>query len=267
MGKYWLDNGLFPVPPVDEQRAIASFLDRETARIDALIAKKQQQVELLQEKRAALITHAVTGGLDPKVKMKDSGVESLGAIPEHWKVQAVWMLFSSGRGRVISNIEIADSPGQYPVYSSQTENNGVMGYVNTFDFEGEYLTWTTDGANAGTVFARHGRFNCTNVCGTLRAKADLDYTFFCHALNQSTPWFVRHDINPKLMNNVMSSIRVQVPPIEEQSAIAASLDWETSRIDALIERITESISLLREYYTTLISAAVTGKIDVRKEVA
>ncbi len=84
LGKYWIDNGLFPVPPIVEQRDIALFLDRETARIDVLIEKKQRQIELLQEKRIALISHAVTKGLNPKAKMKDSGIEWLGEIPEHW---------------------------------------------------------------------------------------------------------------------------------------------------------------------------------------
>ena len=202
----------------------------------------------------------------PYPKYKPSGIEWLGEVPEHWEVVPVWMLFALGRGRVISNLEIADNAGIYPVFSSQTENDGIMGHLNTFDFDGEYLTWTTDGANAGTVFARNGKFNCTNVCGTLKAKTHLSYVFFGHALGQATSWFVRYDINPKLMNNVMASIRVQVPPSDEQRAIATFLDRETARIDALIEKVRQSIDLLREYRTALISAAVTGKIDVRKEV-
>jgi type I restriction enzyme S subunit len=263
LGKYWLDNGLFPVPPLDEQQAIAAFLDRETERIDALVAKKERQIELLQEKRTALISHAVTKGLNPNAKMKDSGIEWLGEIPEHWEVKTVWMLFYLGRGRVISNIEISENSGDYPVFSSQTENNGILGHIATFDFEGDYLTWTTDGANAGTVFEHHDRFNCTNVCGTLKAKYELNYTFFRHIINQATKWFVRHDINPKLMNNVMASIRILAPPFEEQNAIAAFLDRETAQIDALIEKVRDSIEMLHEYRIALISAAVTGKIDVR----
>ena len=198
---------------------------------------------------------------------KPSGIEWLGEIPEHWEVKPVWMLFALGRGRVISNLEIADNPGEYSVFSSQTENDGILGYTSTFDFEGEYLTWTTDGANAGTVFVRRGKFNCTNVCGTMKAKCELNYLFFNHALNQATAWFVRHDINPKLMNNVMASIRVQVPPKDEQHAIAALLARETARIDALIWKVGKSIASLHEYRTALISAAVTGKIDVREEVS
>src|SRR3972149_7318645 len=105
-------------------------------------------------------------------RYKPSGTEWLGDIPEHWDIATVGRLNNAGRGRVISAIEIGENGGDYPVYSSQTENNGVMGYLNTYDFEGKYVTWTTDGANAGTVFYREGKFNCTNVCGTIKLKKD-----------------------------------------------------------------------------------------------
>ena len=174
------------------------------------------------------------------------------------------MLFRLGRGRVISNEEIMDNPGPYPVYSSQTEREGVMGYLDTFDFEGEYITWTTDGANAGTVFYRTGQFNCTNVCGTLLpSRNDLDLQFFRHAINNLTDRFVRQDINPKLMNNVMAGIRVQFPPLPEQSAIVVFLNQETAKIDTLSEKAKAVIERLNERRSALISAAVTGKIDVR----
>ena len=257
------------VPPVSEQRAIASFLDRETAGIDALVAKKQRLIELLREKRGALISQAVTRGLTPNVPMKDSGVEWLGQIPAHWEIKAVWTLFDLGRGRVLSHEDIQDNPGPFPVYSSQTEHDGVMGYLANYDFDGEYLTWTTDGAKAGSVFLRQGRFNCTNVCGTLRAARSVavNSSFFRDALSMATGWYVRHDINPKLMNDVMARIRVPVPPFIEQRAIADYVDRETARIDALVEKAREAIDLLKELRAALISAAVTGRIDLRKPAA
>jgi len=147
---------------------------------------------------------------------KESGIEWLREIPEHWDVRAIWTLFALGRGRVISHEEIHENPGEYPVYSSQTEEKGVMGYIGTHDFDGEYLTWTTDGAKAGTVFARQGKFNCTNVCSTLKlfTSNDVELHYLRDILNIATKWFVRHDINPKLMNNVMARIRVAVPPLD-----------------------------------------------------
>jgi len=143
--------------------------------------------------------------------MKDSGIEWIGEVPEEWKTQPVWTLFFIGRGRVISQEEIAECSGMYPVYSSQTENNGILGFIDSYDFEGDYVTWTTDGANAGTVFNRSGKFTCTNVCGTLKPKKDISNLFASFALNIATKEFIRYDINPKLMNNVMSSIRIPFP--------------------------------------------------------
>jgi type I restriction enzyme S subunit len=108
LGKYGLDNALFFVPPVDEQHAIAAFLDRETGRIDALIARKQRQIELLQEKHAALISHAVTKGLDPAASMKDSGIEWLGKIPARWEIaqlRRVVTKFVDYRGRTPTKVD------------------------------------------------------------------------------------------------------------------------------------------------------------------
>jgi type I restriction enzyme S subunit len=254
----------FPLPPKSEQHAIAAFLDRETAKIDALIAEQQRLIELLQEKRQAVISHAVTKGLNPDAPMKDSGIEWLGEVPAHWNIMPVWLLFELGRGRVISHNEIADNPGPYPVYSSQTQNDGAMGQIGTFDYDGDYLTWTTDGAHAGTVFQRRGRFNCTNVCGTLKARSNmvsLDYA--CRAIQSATGYFVRHDINPKLMNNVMSGIRIPVPPDEEQAGIVSRVAELVETAERLSAEMGKAIFLLQERRSALISAAVTGQIDVR----
>ncbi len=257
---------VLPVPDKAEQEAIATFLDRETSKIDALIQKKHRLIALLNEKRSALISRAVTKGLDPGVPMRASGVEWIGNVPAHWEVKKVWMIFELGRGRVISHDEIHQHRGPYPVYSSQTANEGVMGSIDTYDFSGDYLTWTTDGARAGTVFARTGQFNCTNVCGTLKPRKDMDLLFMRHALDQATSWFVRHDINPKLMNNVMAAIQVQSPPVEEQSDIGSTISSIEARTAPLEAKIKSATERLQEYRAALISAAVTGQIDVRNEV-
>ena len=105
----------------------------------------------------------------------------------------------------------------YPVYSSQTSNDGVMGYLDTYDFDGEYITWTTDGANAGTVFYRNGQFNCTNVCGTIKVGKSSDAYFLSTILQTATARYVSTNLaNPKLMNNTMASIVVRIPDIKIQ---------------------------------------------------
>lgn len=259
-----MGNMPFLSPPISEQETIATFLDRETTHIDALIEEQKRLIELLKEKREAVISNAVTKGLDPNVPMTDSGVEWLGEVPVHWDILPIWMMFELGRGRVISHSEMLDSNGRYPVYSSQTERDGVMGNIDTYDFDGDYLTWTTDGANAGTVFRRHGKFNCTNVCGTLKpSRNDVDLDYLWSAVSISTKAFIRHDINPKLMNGVMASIRIPVPPAYEQKQIAHHLSHSLSQMEPLAQEADRLIARLQERRAALISAAVTGKIDVR----
>ncbi len=117
------------------------------------------------------------------------------------------------------------------MYSSQTSNDGIMGYLDTFDFEGEYISWTTDGANAGTVFYRNGRFNCTNVCGLIIVKQEYDTQFIALALSMNAKKYVSANLaNPKLMNGAMSSVLVPIPfdedgevDMEEQRRIAGIL--------------------------------------------
>lgn len=198
---------------------------------------------------------------------KDSGIEWIGQVPKNWDIAPIRALCYLGRGRVISNEEIANNFGEYPVYSSQTVEDGMMGRLNTYDFDGEYVTWTTDGANAGTVFHRQGRFNCTNVCGTLKTKAGKIFLkYLPYVLNLGTKCYVRYDINPKLMNNEMAGIRVPVPEHAEQKAIANYLDRKTAQIDELIAKKERMIDLLKEERTAIINQAVTKGLDPKVEM-
>ena len=201
-------------------------------------------------------------------KYKPSGNDWIGEIPEHWSLATVGRVSNIGRGRVISNVEIGENAGEYPVYSSQTENNGVMGYLNTFDFDGEYVTWTTDGANAGTVFHRKGKFNCTNVCGTIQPKnwEQIDLRYLPYFLNLGTRYSVRLDINPKLMNNMMAKIPFVIPPKKEQATIANYLDDKTAQIDTLIANKQKLIELLKEERTAIINHAVTKGINPKAKL-
>lgn len=249
------------LPDLDTQRQIAHFLDHETARIDLLIEKKQRLVALLGEKAKANKLALVTG--QRIGEQKQTGILWAPLIPQHWEERAVWMLFELGRGRVMSHEYIAENEGEYPIYSSQTANDGVMGFINTYDFDGDYLTWTTDGAKAGTVFCRSGKFNCTNVCGTLRPLSrSVDLNYAQVALDTATDFFVRHDINPKLMNGVMSKIRIPYPPLDEQSRIGDAIDHIEKSFKPIRDKNRASIDRLKEYRSALITAAVTGQIDV-----
>lgn len=255
-----------PIPSLTCQDEIGQYLDRKTTLIDSLIEKTVRKIELLKEKRTSLINEVVTKGLNPDVEMKDSGVEWIGEIPSHWGFSKVGRHFQIGRGRVISKEEIDSNSGDFPVYSSQTTNDGELGKISTYDFEGEYVTWTTDGANTGTCFHREGRFNTTNVCGMLKSvNENYRMKFLSFYLNQVTKPYVRVDINPKLMNNMMSEIPLLIPPISEQVNIENFLRKGTSLIDSTITIEEKRIELLKEYRQSLISEMVTGKVKVTRD--
>jgi type I restriction enzyme S subunit len=178
---------------------------------------------------------------------------------EGWETHKINDICSVGRGRVISAKEIQNNLGIYPVYSSQSANNGEMGKIETFDFDGEYVTWTTDGAYAGTVFYRRGKFNCTNVCGTLASKNDnLSMPFLAYKLSTVAKNYVSYIGNPKLMNNVMAGIEILLPNSKpEQTKIAEIL----SCIDTAIEQTEAMIAKQQRIKTGLMQDLLSKGID------
>ncbi|MCX5805123.1 MAG: restriction endonuclease subunit S [Proteobacteria bacterium] len=180
-------------------------------------------------------------------------------IPEGWEAHLIQDIFEIGRGRVISQNEINEHPGNYPVYSSQSFNNGVMGTIDTFDFEGEYLTWTTDGAYAGTVFHRTGKFSCTNVCGTLKANEKKVFTkFFLYHLGKISKRYVSYIGNPKLMNDIMANIAITVPSLSTQRDIVRIL----STCDGVIEKTQAAIAKYKAIKQGMLHDLFTRGIDI-----
>lgn len=162
-------------------------------------------------------------------------------IESKWELVKIGDLCEIGRGRVINKQYIENNSGEYPVYSSQTLNDGVFGKINTYDFEGEYVTWTTDGIYAGTCSYRTGKFNCTNVCGTLKSKTDkVIMKFLSQALNQVTDHYVTKVANPKLMNNIMSEIIIPLPPLDIQQKIVKECEAVDSEVQNAHEVILQS---------------------------
>ena len=193
-------------------------------------------------------------------QMKESDIQWIGRIPIEWELPKVKHLFNIGRGRVISQLELEDSG--YPVYSSQTKNNGCLGYISTYDFDRSQLTWTTDGANAGTVFLREGKHNCTNVCGTLMPKNDKhNLLFLKYALEFIAIYHKRADINGyKIMNNEMAEIIITLPPRKEQDAIANYLEQKCSEIDAVIAKTKNTIEEYKKLKQAIVTDAITKGI-------
>ena len=185
-------------PCLEEQKKIASLL----ALLDERITTQNKIIEDLKKLKSAI---------SKKLLCNDK-----------WTTCIIQDIAEIGRGRVISSVEIdRQKHPLYPVYSSQTSNNGIMGYLDNYMFDGEYITWTTDGANAGTVFYRKGKFNCTNVCGTLKILPKFDCYFVSLVLQQATQKYVSSNLaNPKLMNNTMASIKIRMPNIETQKQLS-----------------------------------------------
>jgi type I restriction enzyme, S subunit len=254
------------VPPLDEQKAIAAFLDRETARIDALIEKKRRQIELLQEKRSALISHAVTSGLDPAAPMKDSGIEWLGQIPKHWEVCRLRYLFRNlDYRRVPLSSEVrADMEKTYPYYGA----SGVIDAVEDYIFDEALILVAEDGANllsrsTPLAFIATGKYWVNNHAHILKpSEGPLAYWEGVLRTFDYTP-LISGAAQPKLTAEDLGTIPLPHPPVEERRQIADVLTSETGTLDAMSNTISDSIEMLREHRTTLISAAVTGKIDVR----
>ena len=205
-------------PDKKEQFKISRLLDL----IDERIATQNKIIEDLKLLKSAISLNVLHSDTWEQFKIKD--------------------IAQIGRGRVISSIEISQQKNPtYPVYSSQTSNDGIMGYLDDYMFEGEYISWTTDGANAGTVFYRNGKFNCTNVCGLLKLIKGFDTHFVSLVLAEATKKYVSINLaNPKLMNNTMGNIQICLPKLEEQKRI--------SIVFRVLQRLwTVHNSLLTEY--------------------
>ena len=273
------------VPPLPEQHAIAGFLARETAKIDSLVAKKERLIELLQEKRIALIGRAVTKGLDPNVPMKDSGVEWLGEIPAHWQVKRLKHLLRAplqyGANEPSNHID-PDSPRYIRI--TDIREDGTL-WDDTFRSipqetakpyllaEGDLL-FARSGATVGKTFKYHPNWGKAAYAGYLiRARldevlTDADYLeYFTHS-QAYKDWILGTLIQSTIQNvsaERYASLAVPLPSLGEQQAISKHLDSETAKIDALVKKVREATERLKELRAALISAAVTGRIDVREE--
>ena len=257
LGKYWLDNALFLVPPLPEQRAIAAFLDERTAALDAAIAEYHRLSALLQEHRAALISRAVTQGLDPDAPRKDSGIAWLGEIPSHWETKPLRAIAYFQRGHDLTKNERLD--GNVPVLSS----SGIFFYHNEAKAKGP-----------GVVTGRYG-----TVGQILYVEQDywpMNTTLYVKEFYGNEPRYIYYLLTilpfdayagksavPGIDRNDLHPLHLVCPSVEEQRAIAAYLDAQTARIDAARAEIEIAIAHLEEYRAALIAAAVTGKIDVR----
>ena len=268
------------VPPLQEQRLIADYLDRETTQIDNLIAAKEQMLTLLEEKREALISHAVTRGLDPDVAFKRSGLDWLGDIPQHWQVLKIKYITKIVRGQ-FSHRPRNDPKlygGRYPFIQTgdvANANKFILGYTQTLNEDGygvskEFPSGTlvmTIAANIGDMAILN--FNACfpdSVVGFVpsnKTEILFLYYLFRSMRNQFLSTAV---LNTQLNLNVerISNLVTVIPPVSEQTQITDYLDQEISKMDELLAALTDSIALLKERRSALITAAVTGQIALEE---
>lgn len=253
-------NLFIPEIRIDEQLEISKFLDKKTSEIDKNIAKNKELISLLEEKKIALINQAVTKGLDHDVPMKDSGIEWIGEIPEHWDVAFLKRFIHSISSGKTKNLE---ENGLYPLYGS----TGIIGTTNSLDYEGLYILIARVGANAGRTHIAKGKMGITDNTLIIDYTSKINYKFLYYIL--STTDFKRFTIGsgqPLITGNAVKNIKIGVPDLVEQEQIVNYLDNEIPKIDETISKIWENIDLLEEYKASLIYHVVTGKIDVRDEV-
>lgn len=272
-----------PVPSTEEQTAIANFLDRETAKIDTLITKQQELIKLLQEKRQAVISHAVTKGLNPDAPMKDSGVEWLGEVPEHWELPKLIHRTSKIGDGLHSTPQYEDGTGYYFVNGNNLVDGSIMlgptaKEVPEEEYKKHYIHL---GSNSvllsinGTI-GNVARYNAEQVIlGKSAAymncaNALLPEYLMCYL--QTSQLFHYYDLEvtgTTIFNLSLNSIRqmkVCVPPKHEQKEIELYCIKQKKKYEVLINKANQSITLLQERRNALISSAVTGKIDVRQNV-
>lgn len=270
-------------PPLKEQQQIAKYLDKKTTKIDTIITKIKKLIELLEEKKVALINQVVTKGLDPNIPMKDSCIEWIGEIPEHWKIMKISNLFNI----IGSGTTPKSSNEEYYV-------NGTINWLLTGDLNDDYIYDTSIqittkafqdisslkiypkdslviamyGATIGKLGILKTETSTNQACCVLSKSNDLNIKYAYY-------WFLGHRKEiislsygggqPNISQNIIKNLKINKPPYNEQNIIVDYLDKQTIKIDQIIEKNKKLIKLLEEYKTSLIHHVVTGKIDIRGE--
>jgi len=269
----------FPVPPLQERQKVIKYLDTKTQKIDELIEKTEQKIELLKEKRTSLINHCVTKGLNPNVEIKDSGVEWIGEIPSHWdRIKLGWISEKIGDG-LHSTPKYVDLSDYYFINGNNLVNGKIKIFESTKSVsEEEYnkhfiqldektILLSINGTIGNLSFYDNEKVILGKSSCYINLNKDINQHFIYYVLRCKSivNYFTFELTGTTIFNLSLNSVRntpIVFPPNEEQTKIVEYLDEQTQKIDSTIEKETQRIELLKEYRQSLISEVVTGKIDV-----
>lgn len=279
MNQELIKNALIAFPPIDEQKAIANYLDEQCAKIDKVIAAQEKRVELLRELKQTIITRAVTRGINPDVKLKDSGVEWIGPIPEHWEIMKIrWAYPNLGSGTTPDT--------NNPLYYVDDGYN----WLQTGDLTDGIITSTSKylsriavsekkmrfypigsiviamyGATIGKVGLLQIETSTNQACCVLPPQKNIDNRFMLFVLKSSRDTLISKSIGggqPNISQAIIQDHRIPFPALDEQQAIACYLESKCERINSFISTAVRQIQLLKEYKQSLITEVVTGKRKV-----
>lgn len=255
-----LNQVVLPCPSISEQNQIVAFLDTETTRIDNLIAKQEKLIELLEEQRKSIISHAVTKGLNLNAPMKDSGVEWLGKVPNHWKIGRLKNLLSINNGSDYKEFEVENSENSYPVYGS----GGVFTYSSKYIYDQESVLLGRKGTINKPLYVTSPFWAVdTMFYSQVKQGVHGKYVYY-QALGFPYDRYSSNTALPSMTQTDLLNLSVTIPSISEQIEITQFLDNENAKFDNLISKQKKLIEKLKEYRSSIISHAVTGEIDIRE---
>ncbi len=247
------------VPPLAEQEVIAAYLDQKVGKIDAILSEKEAMVEQLQQYRKSLISETVTRGLDPNVPMKDSGIDWIGQIPQHWSMVKLKYISSLQSGSNLTSEQIKDT-GEYPVFGG----NGLRGYYHDFNTEGDRVLIGRQGALCGNINYASGKFWATEhavVCHPIKQYNVIWLGSLLEIMNLNQ--YSIASAQPGLSVDRIKQLEIPLPPFEEQEKIGSLIEKKDSELKQTISELQSQIEDLKAYKSSVITEAVTGKVDLR----
>ena len=256
----WLDLRRLPIllPSIEEQVSIANYLNEATSKIDSAIAQQQKMIDLLNERKQIIINNAVTKGLDPNVKMKPSGVDWIGDIPEHWAVRKVKAFGDIKSGDGIKNSELSDK-GKYPVWGG----NGLMGYTDRFNKKDNAIVIGRVGALCGNVRYLNSATFVTDNALILSLSKNIDHYYILNALIAANLNALNtSNAQPLITGSKVKNVFIPYPPLDEQTMIVERMSTILEKLYKTLHSCQQQISLLQERKQIIINDVVTGKVKV-----